>query len=209
MPPARTQTHIPALLTVPGHALKGSTQQVMGCSQEGMQITTVLFQLWKVAFSACLTLLLAVASACAAVPQAKCCLSAQARELLDIYTLLQEHKGRTAVSRWCRKVHQDHYMVVCIRRFKYKSKRPFMHEHIRQKKHETVLTSQGELLVQKPSLILRSNHNSAEAITKINLYLCGSLIYTEKQILNGFKFCISLCLCQSPHLKLRSFLNFS
>lgn len=46
VPLARTQTHIPALLTVPGCALKGSTQQVMGCGQEGMQITTVPFQLW-------------------------------------------------------------------------------------------------------------------------------------------------------------------
>lgn len=46
VPLARTQTHIPALLYVPGCTLKGSTQQVMGCGLEGMQITTVPFQLW-------------------------------------------------------------------------------------------------------------------------------------------------------------------
>lgn len=57
-----------------------------------------------------------------------------------------------------------HYSL--YKRCKHKSKRPFMHEHIRQKKHETVLISQGELHVQKSSLILRINHNSAEAITK-------------------------------------------
>lgn len=151
------------------------------------------------AFSACLTLLLllAIAPGHAAAPQA--------RELLDIYTLLQGHKGRTAVSRWYRKVYlpvvlywKDHYIALCMRR--YKSKRPFVHEHIRQKKHETVLISQGELHVQKSSLVLRINHKSAEAITKINLYLCESLIYIEENVLNGFKFCISLHLCWSPHL---------
>lgn len=46
VPLARIQTHIPALLIVLGCTLKGSTQQVMGCGQEGMQITTVPFQLW-------------------------------------------------------------------------------------------------------------------------------------------------------------------
>lgn len=76
-----------------------------------------------------------------------------------------------------------------------------MHEHIRQNKHETVLIAQEELHDQKSSHILRVNHNSAGAITKINLYLCGYLIYIiEKQILSGSKFYISLHLCRSPHL---------
>lgn len=75
-----------------------------------------------------------------------------------------------------------------------------MHKHIRQNKHETVLIAQEELHVQKSSHILRVNHSSAEAITKINLYLCRSLIYIEKQILSGSNFYISLPLCWSPHL---------
>ena len=91
-------------------------------------------------------------------------------------------------------------MTLCIRRCNYKSKHPFMHEHIRQNKNETVLIAQEELHVQKSSHILRVNHNSAEAITKINLYLCGPLIYIEKQILSGSKLYISLHLCPSSHL---------
>lgn len=91
-------------------------------------------------------------------------------------------------------------MTLCIRRGNYKSKHPFMHEHICQNKHETVLIAQEELHVQKSSHILRVNQNLAEAITKINLYLCRSLTYIEKQILSGCKFYISLHLCRSPHL---------
>lgn len=91
-------------------------------------------------------------------------------------------------------------MTLCIRRCNYKSKHPFMHEHIRQNKHETVLIAQEELNVLKSSHILGVNHNSAEAIMKINLYLCGCLIHTEKEILSGSKFHVSLHLCWLPHL---------
>lgn len=45
-PPARRQACIPALLSVPGSTVKGSTHEVMGCGRGGMQITMVPFQLW-------------------------------------------------------------------------------------------------------------------------------------------------------------------
>jgi len=43
---ARRRTRIPALLSVPGSTVKGSTYQVMGRGQGVMQISMVPFQLW-------------------------------------------------------------------------------------------------------------------------------------------------------------------
>lgn len=42
---ARRRARIPALSSVPGSTVKGSTHQVMGCGRGGMQITMVPFQL--------------------------------------------------------------------------------------------------------------------------------------------------------------------
>lgn len=153
------------------------------------------------AFSACLTLLLllAVAPGYAAAPQAK---AAPLHSPGSCWTFIpcfrgtgagQQRSGDTGMSTrtttllsiW-EDANTRANALLCTSTYVKRSMR--------------LLISQGELHVQKSPLILRIDHNSAEAITKINLYLCGSLIYTEKEILNGFKFYISLHLCQSPHV---------
>ena len=68
-----------------------------------------------------------------------------------------------------------------------------------------VKTSMRQYSSHKRSFMLKSHPISLGLIitqlrlTKINLYLCGSLIYIEEQILSGCKFYISH-LCESPHL---------
>ena len=101
---ARRRECILALLSVPGFAVKGSTRQVIGCSRGGMQITMVPFQLWALKGGIRYLPDTTPAPSCspwqvAAALHTKRCLSSQARELPDIYTLLQGHKDRRAASR--------------------------------------------------------------------------------------------------------------
>lgn len=103
--PARTQAHIPVLLSVLASAVKGSTQQVMGCVWGGMQITKVPFQprglpeRWHSLADQHCSRSRPQPPAIAAMPHAKCCLSSQAGELLDTCTFLQGPRDRRTASR--------------------------------------------------------------------------------------------------------------
>lgn len=122
-----------------------------------------------------------------ATSHAKYCPPSQARELLYLASWAegQESSFQEIQGRLLGPLHDSLY-----KKLKLQGQTLFYASAHTSNKHETVLTTQEDLHVQKSSYILRVNHNSAEEITKISLYWCTYLTYTEKQILSGIKFYI-------------------
>lgn len=156
----------------------------MGCGQEGTQITTVPFQLW--ALKGGIQCLPDTPPAPGHSPWLCSCSTGQmlpiftARELLDIYALLQGHKGRTAVSRWYREVYQDHYITLCIKDANTRANALLCTSTYVKRSMRQYLFHKGSFMSKSHPIFLGLIITQLRQLQ--NLYLCGSLVYIEKHL---------------------------